>query len=434
VSDQEEQNKPASRRGFLATTAALIAGASAGLALRGSSAQADAPSTQPAPAPASAAEPFYGEHQSGILTPLQSHTYFAAFDLTTDNRDAVAQLLQTWTAAAARMTAGQPADAIQDDTTQPAADTGEAIGLPPARLTVTFGFGPGLFVKDGKDRYGLAAHRPEALIDLPVFNGDQLIKAKTGGDLSVQACSDDPQVAFHAVRQLARLAYDVAQLRWAQTGFLPEITPGQTPRNLMGFKDGTHNPNIKSDAAMNKFVWVGDEGPAWMTGGSYVVIRRIRIALEHWDRTAVDFQEKTIGRHKYSGAPLTGNKEFDHPDYDAVDGNGDPVMPENSHMRLAEDRFNDGAKILRRPYSYNDGVNFTSERWPPWRQGMEYDAGLFFIAYQRDVRHGFAKIYEKMSKFDMLNQFVTHTASGIFAVPPGVSEGRWIGQGLFEKG
>jgi deferrochelatase/peroxidase EfeB len=422
----------ATRRGFLATTAAAIAGASAGLALRGSTAAqaADAPTTQPA---AANVEPFYGAHQGGIITPLQSHTYFAAFDLTTDNRNDVAMLLMDWTAAAAKLTAGQPTIASPRNIEYAAPDSGEAEGLAPARLTITFGFGPGLFEKNGKDRYGLAARRPEALIDLPKFNGDQLVEAKSDGDLSVQACSDDPQVAFHAVRQLARIAYNAAQLRWAQPGFLPKITPGQTPRNLMGFKDGTHNPNIKSEAAMNKFVWVGDEGPAWMRGGSYAVVRRVRIALEHWDRTPVDFQEKTIGRSKASGAPLTGKNEMDHPDYDAVDNNGDPVMPENSHMRLAEDRFNDGAKLLRRPYSYNDGVNFTSERWPPWRQGMEYDAGLFFIAYQRDVRHGFAKIFDKMSKLDMLNQFVTHTASAFFAVPPGASEGQWIGQALFEK-
>ena len=274
---------------------------------------------------------------------------------------------------------------------------------------------------------------PEALVDMPKFTGDQLVDARTGGDLSVQACADDPQVAFHAVRQLTRLAYNVAQIRWVQTGFNANFGAKETPRNLMGFKDGTNNPSIHDPQAMDKFIWVGDEGPDWMRGGSYVVARRIRIALEHWDRMNVAFQEQTVGRHKYSGAPLGGTHEFDKADYDATDKDGNPVIPENAHVRHAAAVNNDGAQILRRPFSYNDGANFTAERWPPWRQEMEYDAGLFFVCYQRDVRTGFIKIFDKMSKFDMMNQFVTPTGQGFFACPGGVAEGEFIGQRLFQK-
>jgi deferrochelatase/peroxidase EfeB len=331
------------------------------------------------------------------------------------------------------MTAGQTAEPLGQDITVPAADSGEAIGLPPARLTITFGFGAGLFIKDGKDRYGLAARRPAALVDMPKFTGDQLVDARSGGDLSIQACADDPQVAFHAVRQLTRLAYDAAQIRWVQSGFNSSFDSEETPRNLMGFKDGSNNPSIHDPKMMDKFVWVGDEGPDWMRGGSYVVVRRIRIALEHWDRMNVAFQEQTVGRHKASGAPLGGTHEFDKADYDAVDKDGNLIIPENAHVRLAAAVNNDGAQILRRPFSYNDGANFTAERWPPWRQEMEYDAGLFFLCYQRDVRTGFIKIFERVSKFDMMNQFVTPTTSSLFACPKGVAEGGFIGQRLFEK-
>jgi deferrochelatase/peroxidase EfeB len=394
-------------------------------------------------------EPFWGKHQGGILTPQQNHTYVAALDLITRKRDDVADLLRAWTPAAARMAAGrtaQPADGgfapavvskagdsayeAPDPATSPA-DSGEAIGLHSARLTVTFGFGAGLFVKNGKDRYGLAARRPEALIALPKFVGDQLVEDHTGGDLSVQACADDPQVAFHAVRQLVRLADGVAQLRWAQTGFLPNAGTGGTPRNLMGFKDGTDNPPVSDPGAMAKHVWVGNEGPEWMRGGSYAVFRRVRIALEHWDRVTLAVQEQTIGRLKSSGAPLGRKKEFDALDLDAVDKDGNPVLPENSHVRLATAASNGGTKILRRGYSYNDGVNFTAERWPPWRQGLQYDAGLFFCCYQRDPRTGFVKIFDKMARFDMLNQFVTHVGGGLFACPPGAQEREFIGQRLF---
>jgi deferrochelatase/peroxidase EfeB len=410
-----------SRRGFLAGAGGLLA--AAGTAATAVSAEAaDAVAAKGV----SASVPFRGARQAGIETPQQAHTYFAALDLQTAKRDDVIGMLKTWTAAASHMAAGQFAAPLNQDLAAPGADSNEAAGLAPARLTLTFGFGSGLFAKDGKDRYGLAAHRPEALVDLPKFNGDQLIETKTGGDLSIQACAEDPQVAFHAVRQLVRVAYGAAEMRWSQSGFLSKPAAGGTPRNLMGFKDGTARP-----ANLDEAVWVGDEG-GWMKGGSYMVARRIRMALEHWDRTDVDFQEQVIGRHKYSGAPIGKKKEFDAADFDAADKDGNPVIADTAHLRLAHPSAHGGAQIFRRGYSYNDGVNFTAERWPPWRQGMEYDAGLFFVAYQRDPRTGFIKIFEKMAKLDMLNQFVTHTGGGLFACPRGVADGEYIGQHLFE--
>ncbi|MGO9758791.1 MAG: Dyp-type peroxidase, partial [Roseiarcus sp.] len=247
-----------------------------------------------------------------------------------------------------------------------------------------------------------------------------------------QACADNPQVAFHAIRQLARLAYGVAQIRWVQSGFVSDYGARSTPRNLMGFKDGTGNPSTGDAKAMEAVVWAGDEAPAWMRGGSYVVVRRARIALEHWDRMKVAFQEQTFGRKKLSGAPLGAEDEFDPVDLEAKDADGNPVIPENSHVRLAHQASLEGSRILRRAYSYNDGANFTAERWPPWRQGMEFDAGLIFMCYQRDPRTGFIKIFEKMSRYDMMNQFVTNTGGGHFACPGGVAEGEFIGQRLFD--
>jgi deferrochelatase/peroxidase EfeB len=412
--------KGPSRRGLFAGAAGLLAAAGARAA-------------QLAPPSPSGIEPFFGPHQAGIVTPAQSHTYFAAFDLTTAKRDDVAALLRAWTAAAARLTRGLPIepvklDAYDQDPGALTPDSGDGLGLPPSRLTLTFGFGAGLFVKDGADRYGLAAQRPAALVDLPKFTGDQLVPALTGGDLSVQACADDPQVAFHAVRQLAQIAFGTAELRWAQTGFLSRPPGGGTPRNLMGFKDGTQTP-----AAVDKAVWVADAGPSWLQGGSYLVVRRIRIALEHWDRTKITFQEQTVGRHKLSGAPLGLQDEFAPLGLDRTDADENPVIPEHAHVRMANAANVGAAEMLRRGYSYNDGVNFVAERWPPWRQGMEYDAGLLFICYQNDPRTGFIKTFEDMSKFDMLNQFTTHTGGGLFAIPPGPSEGSFLGAGLFQS-
>jgi deferrochelatase/peroxidase EfeB len=427
MSDTSRHNP--SRRAFLAGTAGLMA--AGGTAVPAAAKTAATPPHHPTPGPD--VIPFFGPHQGGILTPAQKHTYFAAFDLTTGNREDVAALLARWTQAADRMTRGETAAPLPADLDDVRADSADVLELPPSRLTITFGFGAGLFVKDGQDRYGLAAQRPEALVDMPVFPGDQLVDSLVGGDLSIQACADDPQVAFHAVRQLARLAADAATIRWVQIGFVGGFGAKETPRNLMGFKDGTGNPPVTDAAEMNKFVWVGDEGPAWLRGGSYVVVRRSRIFLEHWDRMKVAFQEQTFGRRKYSGAPLSGHKESDSLDLEATDQDGNPVIPENSHVRLATAASNDGMKILRRSYSYNDGANVVAERWPPWHQGLEYDAGLIFVCYQRDPRSGFIKLFEKMAKFDMMNQFVTNIGSALFACPPGAATGEFIGQRLFER-
>ena len=354
--------------------------------------------------------PFYGPHQNGIATPIQAHTYFAAFDLMADKRQQVAALMQRWTEAAEKLTQGQEAGPTVD-TDQPPGDSGEVAGLPPTRLTLTFGFGPSLFGKEGVDRYGLGAHRPAAFVDLPRFVGDQLVPGRTGGDLSVQACGDDPMATMHAVRQLMRLAYGVATVRWVQAGFIPGFAPQVTPRNLMGFKDGSFNVLASDPAAMNEHVWVGDEceagGGAWMRGGSYVVARPIRIALEHWDRMKLAFQEQTVGRTKAHGALIGTKDEFGPLNLDASDTDGNPMVAENAHVRLGAPQNNGGAQILRRAYSYDNGVSMVAERWPPWHQGMELDAGLLFICYQRDPRAGFIRIFDKMSKFDMMNQFVT---------------------------
>jgi len=376
--------------------------------------------------------PFHGVHQGGIITPAQSHTYFAAFDVTGQGREDLATLLRAWTDAAAKLANGLSLGEASPDLQSPAPDSGETLGLPAHRLTLTFGLGPTLFTQDGVDRFGLGARRPAAFVDLPKFVGDQLVAARTGGDLCVQACADDPQVAFHAVRQLARVADGVARIRWVQSGFLSRSDPNTTPRNLMGFKDGTMNPPLNDAATLDRHVWVGDEGGAWMRGGSYMVARPIRIALEHWDRMKVAFQEQTVGRSKVSGAPIGGKGEFDAPDLNANDADGNPLIAENAHVRLAAPAANDGAQILRRSYSYDNGVSFVAERWPPWRQGMELDAGLLFVCFQRDPRAGFIKIFDRMSKFDMMNQFVTPIGGGLFACPGGVAKGRYLAQALFE--
>jgi deferrochelatase/peroxidase EfeB len=305
------------------------------------------------------------------------------------------------------------------------------VGLPASRLTITFGFGPTLFEKTGVDRFGLAKQRPEALVDMPRFTGEQLVAQRTGGDLSVQACADDPQVVEYAVRRLAKIAAGTAVMRWAQMGFTGGFKHGETPRNQMGFKDGTINVPTQNSKAMNTFIWVGNEGPIWMRGGSYMVIRPIRIALDHWDQMKQSFQEETVGRYKVSGAPIGKKREFDALDLETKDKDGNPLIAENSHAAMSAPQNNGGTQILRRAYSYDNGIAAIAERWPPWRQIVTFDAGLLFQCYQRDPRTGFIELFSKMAQTDMLNQFTTHVGSGLFACPSGAPPGGFVGQDLF---
>ena len=418
------------RRLWLRQAARLGAlGAGAMVGANASARRAHEPLCEPPP-PADPREPFWGVHQGGIATPMQQFTYFVAFDVVSKDRGELIKLLQSWTQAAAAMTQSAQALDPHADPMRPPHDDGASVDLGTARLTLTFGLGASLFDKDGQDRFGLAAQRPAALVDLPRFVGDQLLAERTGGDLSVQACADNPQVVQSAVRQLARLAKGVAVMRWAQSGYSGNYPHGQTGRNQMGFKDGTLNIDTRDAKRMQQFVWVGDEGPAWMRQGSYMVIRPIRIALEHWDEMKQGFQEQTVGRMKASGAPLGKSHEQEALDLDRVGKDGQLLEPEESHAAMTAPQNNADMQILRRAFSYDNGVAKIAERWPPWRQAVTFDAGLLFQCYQRDPRTGFIPMYAKMAQIDMLNQFTTHVGSGLFAVVAGVQPGGYIADAL----
>jgi deferrochelatase/peroxidase EfeB len=359
--------------------------------------------------------PFHGVHQAGIATAAQDRLHFASFDVEPGLRAAdLRDLLRTWSHAAERMTAGLPVGEGRDEQLAPPADTGEALGLTPARLTVTFGFGPALF----DERFGLADRRPAALGDLPALPGDELDPGRSGGDLCVQACADDPQVAFHAVRNLARIGRGAVTVRWSQLGFgrTSSTTRAQaTPRNLMGFKDGTANLKAEDTESLTRHVWVaGDRAgePAWLRGGTFLVARRIRMLIEVWDRAPLGDQEQTIGRHKVSGAPLGERDEFATLKVDR--------LPADSHVRLAAPSSNGGAALLRRGYSFTDGLDD--------RLG-QLDAGLFFLSFQRDPA-AFVEVQRRLGAQDALNEYIKHVGSGVWAVPPGAARGGWVGQTL----
>lgn len=362
--------------------------------------------------------PFHGSHQAGIVTPRQSHVVFAAVDLAGGSRDDLRALLRFWTGAAARMTEGDPAVPPSGDPRHVPWDTGEAVGLGPNRLTLTFGVGPTLFLESADDRVGLGSRRPGALVELPSFDTDDLNPSLSGGDLCIQACADDPQVAFHAVRELLRLGHGIVSLRWSQAGFLPRVGDGVSPRNLLGFRDGTNNIRGDDIEALERFVWVGSEGPSWLRRGSFLVARRIDIRIDVWDGSSLAEQEAVIGRRKLSGARLHRRDDHDAVDQAAVD-DGIPVMAPNAHVRVSGPGSNGGARILRRSYSFVD------------RSEGRLEAGLLFLAYQRDPGSQFVSIQRRLARMDALNRYTRHTGSAVFAMFPGIRRGGVLGEGLF---
>ena len=425
---RQAQRASISRRGMLGTAGIGLAGAAAGVAGGFALDRAEA-ATAPAN-PGMRTYPFYAERQAGIITPMQDRLHFAAFDLITSSRDDLIGLLRDWTVAAERMTRGLGAGETGPTSgpyAAPPDDTGEAIGLPPTGLTITFGFGPSLFRSGGKDRFGLAARQPAALKRLPHFPADNLDPAKSDGDLCIQACADDPQVAVHAVRNLARIAFGRAAVRWSQLGFgrtASTSTSQVTPRNLMGFKDGTMNVKAEEPDRLDQHVWVpagADPRGGWLAGGTYLVVRRINMTIETWDRQPLSEQERVFGRTKAEGAPLSGGTEFSQPDF-ALMGRGDePLVAMDAHVRMVHPDNNRGARMLRRGYNFVDGNNGLGRM----------DAGLFFLAFVRDPRTNFIPIQTRLGLNDALSEYVQHTGSALFAIPPGITRGDYVGQSLF---
>ncbi len=417
-----------SRRRALGVAGAGVAGTAVGLA--GGIGVSQAASTAPTAPAGPPVYPFYGDHQAGIVTPAQDRLHFAAFDVTTTSRADLVELLQDWTDAAARMTQGEGAGEYGPTSgpyNAPPDDTGEAIGLPASGLTLTFGFGPSLFREAGRDRFGLAARQPAALRRLPLFGGDNLDEARSDGDLCVQACADDPQVAVHAIRNLARIAFGRAAIRWSQLGFgrtSSTSTSQVTARNLFGFKDGTMNLKAEDPNGVDAHVWVpggADPKAAWLSGGSYLVTRRINMTIEIWDRQPLSEQERVVGRTKAEGAPLSGGGEFSQPDFTMIGSGDQPVVATDAHVRLAHPDANDGVQLLRRGYNFVDGSTNLGR----------LDAGLFFMAYVTDPRTHYIPMQTKLARQDGLREYLQHTGSALFAVPPGARPGEHIGQALF---
>jgi dye decolorizing peroxidase len=349
---------------------------------------------------------FHGTHQPGIATPAQAHAAFIALDLRKGQGvEPVRRWLQLLTSDAARLMSGRVPLASED----------REIAALPARLTVTVGFGPGLF--DAIDR---GDQCPDVIRALPAFATDRLRPEWSGGDLLLQVCSDEPQSLAFASRWLVRDSREFATVRWSQRGFTrakgtePDAA---TPRNLFGQRDGTINP--RGAAELDTAVW--SRSPDWLVGGSMLVLRRIAMDLEAWDDLGRPAREFALARRMSDGAPTSGGSEFDEPDLKRLDAQGLPVVDPSAHAVVAKAQ-NPAEVMLRRGYSYDD---------PPARDGSP-NSGLIFAAYQADAATAFVPVQRRLAEKDALNTWITHIGSATFAVPPGCPEGGYLGQQLLE--
>jgi dye decolorizing peroxidase len=381
--------------GAVAVTSAAAAGGAALLARSGR--EAEETSTGPP------IEPFFGPHQAGIATRPQTHAAFMAVDLRPEvDLEAAVRMMRLVSDDAERLTSARPVLGDQEPELAQVA----------SRLTVTIGFGPGLFTG-----LGLGNRQCDGLMELPRFDIDRLRPEFSGGDLLAQVCADDPMVVAHAVRQLGKTLATFARPRWVQRGFIQPVD-GRTGagRNLMGQVDGTVNP-VPGSPDFDRVVW-SDE-PGWFAGGTTLVLRRIAMTLDTWDELDRVPREQAVGRRLDSGAPLTGSVEADAPDFAATDRNGVPVIPPFAHIARARPRAGQ-ERFLRRPYNYDEPT-----------AAITSDSGLLFAAYQAHIGRQFLPVQRRLADQDLLNAWTRPTGSAVFAIPPGTQPGGFIGEGLF---
>jgi len=399
------------------------------LALAGGCPMAHAAKPQSAPGTLSPdarmeTQPFYGTHQAGILTPQQASMMLVAFDVLASDKSELERLFRLLTQRIAFLTTGGPAPDTPNPRLPPMDSGILGAFIAPDNLTMTVSLGASLF----DDRFGLAPQKPKSLQKMVRFPNDSLDAALCHGDVLIQICANTQDTVIHALRDLIKHTPDLLSVRWKREGFISDHAARskgkETPVNLLGFKDGTANPNSQDAPLMDSVVWVtADQGePAWTVGGSYQAVRIIQFHVEFWDRTPLKEQQTIFGRDKHSGAPLGMKNEHDVPDY-ASDPDGN-VIALDSHIRLANPRTKETESnlMMRRGYSYSLGVTNSGQ----------LDMGLLFVCFQHDLEQGFLTVQKRLNG-EALEEYIKPVGGGYFFALPGVHDKNgWLAQGLLE--
>jgi len=370
------------------------------------------------------AQPFYGAHQAGIVTPQQASMMLVAFDVLASDKADLERLFRLLTERFAFLTQGGPAPVVTNPQLPPMDSGILGADIAPDNLTMTLSVGASLF----DERFGLSAHKPAQLQTMTRFPNDSLDAEQCHGDLLLQICANTQDTVIHALRDIIKRTPDLLAVRWRRDGFIADHAARsngkETPINLLGFKDGTANPDTHNPALMNQLLWVTDEQqePAWTHGGSYQAVRIIRFHVEMWDRTPLGEQQIIFGREKLSGAPLGMKNEHDVPDY-SKDPDGD-LIALDAHIRLANPRTpqTDSSLMLRRGYSYSSGITGSGQ----------LDMGLLFVCYQHDLAKGFITVQQRLNG-EALEEYIRPIGGGYFFALPGVAdENHYLAQSLLQ--
>ncbi|QCP59991.1 iron uptake transporter deferrochelatase/peroxidase subunit [Pantoea sp. SO10] len=424
MSDKNDAAQPSRRR--LLQGLGMLGGAAAlggGCPFHTAAADSFSPGTV-APNLRQQAQPFYGVHQAGIVTPQQASMMLVAFDVLASDKAELERLFRLLTDRFAFLTQGGPAPAVTNPQLPPMDSGILGADIAPDNLTMTLSVGTSLF----DERFGLSKHKPAQLQTMTRFPNDSLDAEQCHGDLLLQICANTQDTVIHALRDIIKRTPDLLAVRWRRDGFIADHAARsngkETPINLLGFKDGTANPDTHNPALMDQLLWVTHEQqePAWTHGGSYQAVRIIRFHVEMWDRTPLGEQQTIFGREKLSGAPLGMKNEHDVPDY-SQDPDGD-LIALDAHIRLANPRTpqTDSSLMLRRGYSYSSGITGSGQ----------LDMGLLFVCYQHDLTKGFITVQQRLNG-EALEEYIRPIGGGYFFALPGVADkNHYLGQPLLQ--
>ncbi|MFE0824138.1 Dyp-type peroxidase [Streptomyces sp. NPDC058847] len=253
----------------------------------------------------------------------------------------------------------------------------------------------------GEGAFAPGADRPRQLTTMPSFAGDVLNPDQSHGDLLLYITGDSARAVRHAAEQVLH-ALPHQQVRWRINGMRPDNRTEEgkgLARNPFHFTEGYGNPDTTAEFIERAAVRAGQGEPSWSVGGSYQVVRIVRLATDFWDNDTVQEQERIIGRRR-DGRWLDGTPSDERPEF-ATDPRGD-ITPLDAHVRRAAPDRRHPPPMVRRSYNYHDGAD---------------NQGLIFSCFQRNLRNGFEAVQRRLQG-EAMTKYTLTTGGGYYFVPP----------------